>query len=193
MRSTVLISLLATALVLAMTMSSEASGQATVSGGSWSFAAGSTGNQVEIKVTGLPAEGLGASDVWTAFDSSVLEVTACTAGDMFGACNANAPAGPAKAAGFRAPAITEPVVVVARVTFNCVGAPGSSTALTLTVNELVDGDAAPIPHSVQQGNVVCLAPPTSTPTPAPTPTPTPMPTTSPRRPGSRPRVRPLAS
>ena len=184
MRSAILISLFATGLILAVTMSSEASGQATVSGtndgGSWSFPAGSTGNQIEIKVTGLPAEGLGASDVTIAFDLSVLEVTACTTGVMAGGCNPSAPAGPARAAGFAAPEKTgEPVV--ARVTFDCVGAPGSSTALTLTVNELVAGDLSPIPHSVQNGNVVCLAPPTPTPTPAPTlvPSPTPVPTLAP--------------
>lgn len=168
MRTAILISLFATGLILAVNMSSEASGQATVSGGSWSFPAGSTGNQVEIKVTGLPAAGLGASDVTIAFDSSVLEVTACTTGDMAGACNPNAPAGPARAAGFAIFPITSEPVVIARVTFDCVGTPDSSTALTLTADELVDGDLAPIPHSFQHGNVICLAPPTATPAPAPT-------------------------
>lgn len=179
MRSTILISLFAAGLILTMAMSSEASGQATVSGGNWSFTSGSTGNQVEIRVTSLPTEGLGASDVTIAFNSSVLRVTACTPGVMAGSCNPNAPAGPAQAGGFAAPAITSEPVVIARVWFDCVGTPGSSTALTLTVNELVAGDLALIPHGVQNGNVVCQAPPTPTPTPVPTPTPTAIPTASP--------------
>jgi len=178
MRFAILISLFATGIVLAMTISSEASGQATVSGGSWSFPAGSTGNQVEIKVTGLPAAGLGAADVTIAFDSSVIEVTTCTTGVMAGGCNPNAPTGPAQAAGFAAPAKTNEPVFVAQIAFDCVGAP-DSTALTLTVNELVAGNLAPIPNSVQNGSVICAAPPTPTPTLAPTPTPSPTPISTP--------------
>ncbi|MFQ5473460.1 MAG: hypothetical protein ACE5FA_11330, partial [Dehalococcoidia bacterium] len=75
MRFAILTSFFAAGLVLAVAMSSEASSQAIVSGGTWSFPVGSTGNQVEITIAGLPAEGLGASDVTIAFNSSVLEVT----------------------------------------------------------------------------------------------------------------------
>ena len=179
MRSAIPISLFATGIVLAMIVGSAAAGQTTVSGGSWSFPAGSTGNQVEIKVTGLPAEGLGAADVTIEFDSAVLEVTTCTTGIMSGACNPNAPNGPARAAGFAICPIDSEPVVVARLNFDCVGTPGSSTSLQLTVNELADGtigDPQPISHSVQQGNVVCLA--TPAPTPVSTPTPTPDPTST---------------
>ncbi len=154
---------------------------AVVNGGSWNFPASSAGNVATIQVTGLPAEGLGAADVTVAFDSSVLSISACTTGDLAGACNPHAPGGPARPAGFAAPAITTEPVTIARLTLNCLGGGGSSTALTITVNELVDGTPVtpqPIPYTVQNGTVACgtAATPTPVPTPTPSPTPTPTPT-----------------
>jgi hypothetical protein len=140
-----------------------------IDGGSWDFDDGSTGNVVQIEYTGIPAAGLGAADISVAFDSSVLSLTACTAGDLAGACNPNGTAGPARAAGFSAPAITTEPVVIATMTLDCVGAAGSTSALTISVNELVDGtpgNAAPISATVQNGAVTCGEAPTG-----PTPTP----------------------
>lgn len=130
----------------------------SIDGGAWQFDADSTGNTVEIEYTGLPSAGLGAADISIAFDSSVITVSACDTGDLDGACNPNAPDGPARAAGFKAPAITTEPVTLASLTIDCIGDPGSSSALTITVNELVDGtpgDAQPISASVQNGTVTC--------------------------------------
>jgi hypothetical protein len=171
-------------LVLFLAGPAASTQQAVVSGGTWNFPASSAGNLVTIRVTGLPAQGLGAADVTIAFDSSVLTISACTTGDLAGGCNPNAPGGPARAAGFAAFPITTEPVAVAKLTVNCVGAGGSSTALTITVNELVDGTPGTpqlIPYTVINGTVVCQTPSTPTPTPtqAPTPTPTLTPTTTP--------------
>jgi len=138
-----------------------------ISGGTWAFDADSTGNVVEITYTGVPAAGLGAADVSVAFDSTVLAITACTVGDLDGACNPNAAGGPARAAGFAAPAITTEPVTIATLTVDCVGAAGSNSALTITVNELVDGSVGgqAITASVTNGSVTCgaAASPTATP------------------------------
>ena len=136
--------------------------QTTITGGTWSFAASSTGNVVEITAADLPLEGLGAADISVAFDSSVLAITACDTGDLAGACNPSAPAGPAQAAGFAAPAITAEPVVIATFTFDCLGGNGASP-LTITVNELKDGSAGdpqPVTATVESGTVGCGNPPT---------------------------------
>jgi hypothetical protein len=128
----------------------------TIDGGTWTCGAASTGNVVEITLTDVPAGGLGAADISVAFDSAVLKITACDTGDLDGACNPNAPGGPAQAAGFKAPAITAASAVVATLTFDCVGAAGTSSALDVTVNELVDGtsgDPQPITAAVEDGAV----------------------------------------
>jgi len=139
----------------------------SIDGGTWQFDADSTGNVVEIKYTGIPAAGLGAADISVAFDSAVLAISACTVGDLAGACNPNAPGGPARAAGFAAPAITTEPVTIATLTVDCVGAAGSNSALTITVNELVDGTVGgqAISASVTNGSVTCgvAASPTATP------------------------------
>lgn len=133
----------------------------TIAGGAWAFPAGSTGNVVEIELTDLPEAGLGDADIAVAFDSAVLNVTACDTGDLDGACNPNAPNGPARAAGFAAPAITTEPVVIATLTFDCVGAGGSSD-LTITVNELMDGTAGspkPLLAVAREGTVICTTVP----------------------------------
>src|SRR3972149_6274622 len=130
--------------------------QATIDGGTWKFNAASSGNVVEIKYTGVPAAGLGAADISVAFDAALLRITACSAGLLDGACNPNAPAGPARDAGFKAPAITTEPIVIAVLTFDCLGAAGGSSALTITVNELADGtpgNPQPISASAQNGTV----------------------------------------
>ena len=132
--------------------------QATIDGGTWKFDTGSSGNTVEIKFSGLPSEGLGAADISVAFDSAVLNITACDSGNLDGACNPNPLGGPARAAGFKAPAITSEPVVIATLTLNCVGAGGTSSDLTITVNDLVDGtvgDPQDISTTIQNGTVVC--------------------------------------
>ena len=153
-----------------------------IDGGAWEFDAGSTGNLVAIKYTGLPSTGLGAADISVAFDSTVLAVTGCGTGDLQGACNPNAPGGPARAAGFRAPAITTEPVTIATLTVDCVGAAGSNSALTITVNELVDGSVGgqSISASVTNGAVTCGesgASPPAAPTATPTATPGGLPPT----------------
>ena len=160
--------------------------QATVRPGNWSFSAGSKGNTVKVTVTGLPGGGLGTADVSVAFDAAVLKISACGTGQLAGACNPNAPAGPARAAGFAAVPITAEPVLVATLTVDCVGAAGTSTGLTVTVNELTDGTAGsplPIPYTVAGGSVVCgsVSQPTPTPGPTSTPTPTATPTPTPTR------------
>ena len=135
----------------------SAGAAATIDGGKWTPATGAT-QVVKINATGLPSEGLGASDISVAFDSKVLKITACTAGDLGATCNQNAPGGPAQAAGFAAPAITTEPVVIAELTFDCIGAAGMSSALTITVNEFVDGtagDPQAIATSVTNGSVTC--------------------------------------
>ena len=131
--------------------------QTTIAGGSWSFPVGSTGNVVDIELSNLPSTALGDADITVAFDSAVLSITTCSTGDLSGACNPNAPGGPARAAGFAVPAITTEPVVIATLTFDCVGAGGTS-ALTITLNELMDGtagDPQPIEAVVENGTVVC--------------------------------------
>ena len=132
--------------------------QATVDGGTWNFGTGSTANLVEMKLTGLPSEGLGDADISVAFDSAVLAITACDSGDLAGVCNPNSPGGPARAAGFTVPAITSEPVVIATLTFDCTGAVGTSSDLIITVNVLEDGtvgDPQNIAATVQNGTVVC--------------------------------------
>lgn len=152
----------------------SAGAAATIDGGTWTFDASSKDNKVEVMATGLPSEGLGAADISVAFDSSVIEVTACDTGDLGGACNPNAPGGPAQAAGFAAPAVTTEPVVLGSFTFDCVGAAGTSSALTITVNEFVDGtagDPQAIETSVTNGSVTCGVAATPAPQPvAPPPT-----------------------
>lgn len=139
----------------------------SIAGGTWVFDAGSTGNVIEIKYTGLPAAGLGASDISVVFDSTVLSITACGVGDLDGACNPNAPGGPVRAAGFKAPAVTTEPATIATLTVDCVGDAGGNSALTITVNELVDGSVGgqPISAGVTNGSVTCgvAASPTATP------------------------------
>ena len=133
---------------------------ATVLGGTWNFSAASTGNRVEISLSGLPPEGLGASDITVAFDSAVLQITSCDTGALSGVCNSNAPGGPARAAGFAAPAITIEPVIIAGLIFDCVAAGAASSTLTITINELVDGTAGtaqPIPATVENGTVTCAS------------------------------------
>ncbi len=135
--------------------------EATIDGGEWYFDVASTGNVVEIKFTGVPSAGLGAADITVEFDSAVVKITGCDPGDLDGACNPNAPGGPARAAGFAAPAITTGPVVIAALTVECVGVHGTETDLTITVNELVDGtagDPQPIPASIVNGEVGCGEP-----------------------------------
>ena len=154
----------------------SASAHATIDGGTWTFEVDSTGNTASVTASGLPSAGLGAADVTVAFDSSVIEITSCGTGDLAGACNPNAPGGPARAAGFAAPALTADPSTIATLTVDCVGAEGSSTDLTITVNEFVDGtagDPQDITVTVQNGTVTCG--PVATPTPSPTPSPTPVP------------------
>ncbi len=129
----------------------------SINGQTWQFDADSTGNVVGIVYTGVPTAGLGAADISVAFDSTVLAITACTVGDLDGACNPNAAGGPARAAGFKAPAITTEPVTIATLTVDCVGAAGSNSALTITVNELVDGTVGgqAISASVTNGSVTC--------------------------------------
>jgi len=134
----------------------------TVSGGSWNFKAGSSGNVVHITAVGLPSTGLGAADITVAFNASVLRITACGTGGLAGACNLNAPGGPTRAAGFKATAITSEPAVIATLTFDCIGAGGTSSALTITVNELLDGtpgNAQPLDAAVQHGTVLCSTTP----------------------------------
>ena len=154
-----LVALAPAAVLLASALSQAASAeQTTIDGGTWNFGSASTANVVEIELTGVPTEGLGDADISVAFESAILDITACSAGDLDGACNPNAPTGPARAAGFRAPAVTAEPVVIARLTFDCVGA--GSSALTITVNELMDGTpgaSQPITATVQNGTVVCGA------------------------------------
>ncbi len=149
-----------------------------IDGQAWQFDAGSTGNVAGIIYSGLPAAGLGAADISVAFDSTVLAVTGCGTGDLQGACNPNAPGGPARAAGFRAPAITTEPVTIATLTVDCVGAAGSNSALTITVNELVDGSVGgqAISASVTNGTVTCGESGASPP-PAPTASPGGLPPT----------------
>lgn len=128
----------------------------TIGGGTWNFTADGV---AKIKLTGAPSQGVGAADISVAFDSAVLKITACDTGDLSGACNPNAPGGPARAAGFKAPAATSDAVI-ATLSFDCVGTSGSS-ALTITVNELLDGtpgEAAAITATIQNGVVTCSAP-----------------------------------
>jgi hypothetical protein len=125
----------------------------TVDGGTWNFGAGSTGNPVDIILTGLPPAGLGASDVTVAFDASVLNITACNTGDLTGACNPIIPRGPARAAGFAAPAITAEPVTIATLTFDCVGV--GATPIVITVNDMLDGNSAGISPVVRAGIAVC--------------------------------------
>ncbi len=148
--------------------------QATVRPGNWSFSAGSKGNAVRVTVTGLPGGGLGTADVSVAFDAAVLKISACGTGQLAGACNPNAPTGPARAAGFAAVPITAEPVLVATLTVDCVGAAGTSTGLTITVIELTDGTAGspqPIPNAVAGGAVMCGSASQPTPTAGPSPTP----------------------
>ena len=133
----------------------------TIDGGKWSFLQASTGNAVKIKLAGVPSQGLGAADINVAFDSAVLKIAACDAGDLSGFCNPNAPGGPAQAAGFAAPAISTDPVTIATLKFDCVGAAGTSSALTITVNELVDGtagDPQAVTASITNGTVTCGPP-----------------------------------
>jgi hypothetical protein len=123
--------------------------------GQWEFGAGSVGNVVEVKFTGVPPAGLGAADINVAFDSAVLNITVCDTGDLTGTCTDNAPLGPANAAGTAAPAILVEPVIVATLTFDCIGLAGSSSSLTITINTLEDGVAAPITAVTQTGNVKC--------------------------------------
>jgi len=156
----------------------SAQGTTTIDGGTWNFDTASTGNAVQINLTGIPPSGLGAADISVAFDSAVLQISACDTGDLDGACNPNAPSGPARAAGFKAPAITTEPAIIATLTFDCIGAGGTSSALTITVNELVDGTPGrpqAITATVQNGSVVCGV--AATPTPSPTTTPVAVPAT----------------
>ena len=167
---------LAALAALLMAASSAATAQSpSISGGAWQFDAGSSGNVVSITYDGIPAAGLGASDVSVAFDSSVLTVSACSTGDLDGACNPNAPNGPARAAGFKAPAITSGPVTIATLTLDCAGS--GNSALSITVNELVDGSSggAAISAGVSNGSVTCGE--TASPPPAPTATPGGLPPT----------------
>jgi hypothetical protein len=137
---------------------SAAAAVTVVDGGSWSFPTATTGNVVEIRVTDLPAEGLGAADISVAFNQSVVNVTVCSAGDLAGVCNAHAPSGPARSAGFSAPATTAEPAVIARLTLDCVGTSGGASILDISVNELVDGTAGnpqPIASSIADGIVIC--------------------------------------
>ena len=139
-------------------MSPAALGQSpSIDGGTWQFGANSTGNVVEIKYSGIPAAGLGAADISVAFDSTVLSVAGCSTGDLQGACNPNSPGGPVRAAGFAAPAITTQPVTIATLTVSCLGAAVSSSALTITVNELIDGTVGgeAISASISNGIVTC--------------------------------------
>lgn len=150
----------------------SAGATATIDGGTWTPATGAT-QVVKINATGLPSEGLGASDISVAFDSKVLKITACDEGDLAGACNLNAPDGPANVAGFDANGIKTEPAVIAELTFDCIGAAGSSSALTITVNEFVDatvGDPQAIAWSVTNGSVTCgVAQPAAAPATGSTP------------------------
>ena len=171
----ILVAFVAAVTIAAVLPSGLASARATtITGGTWSFSAGSKSNVVQVKLTGVPAAGLGAADISVAVNAAVLKVVSCTSGDLEGACNPNSPGGPARAAGFKAPAIATEPVVIGSITLDCIGAAGSSSALTITVNDLVDGTAGnpqAVSASVQNGTVTCgtaPSPPQSVATPVAT-------------------------
>jgi hypothetical protein len=127
----------------------------TINGGNWNFADGSTGNVVQISLEDTPATGLAQADISVTFDPAVLAVVSCDSGDLTGACTANAPTGPSRAAGIASPALTGDPVALSNLVFNCIGPAGSSTELTITVHSLTDGASQTISSLTQHGHVTC--------------------------------------
>ena len=94
---------------------------------------------------------LGSADIWLSYNSSVVEVTAVTDGDLgtitFSIDN---PAGVTKMNWYSATGKTGDFVF-AYVTLHAVGSVGQTSVLDLDVKELVDTNAQPILHSVDDG------------------------------------------
>ena len=104
---------------------------------------------VEINITEVTD--LGAADIWLSYDSSVVEVTSVTAGDLSPLTSSiNNPAGVTKMNWFSTIGQNGDFVF-AYVTLHAVGDPGDTSALDLTVQSLVDTNAQPILHSVDDG------------------------------------------
>ena len=129
---------------------------ATVNGGNWNFADGSLNNAVQIQLENVPASGLAQSDISISFDPAVLAIVSCDSGQVPGTCTDGAPGGPARAAGVASPALSGDPITLSNLVFDCIGPAGSSTALTITVNSLLDGAAVPMSSTTQAGNVNCV-------------------------------------
>ena len=128
---------------------------------------GGTGDVTVVGNVGDP--GLGAWTVDISWDTSVLSVASC-AGHVAGFCNDEFSPGTLRTNGAIAAGLTGDVVL-ATITFECLGGPDTHSPITISVNTFADatpGGPLPVaPLTETPGEVWCMdAPPTDTAGPA---------------------------
>ena len=104
---------------------------------------------VDVEIAGVTD--LGAADIWLHYDSGVVEVTSVADGELGTITHSiDNPGGVTKMVWFSATGKTGDFVF-ARVTLHAVGSEGDTSTLDLDVRTLVDINADPIEHGVDDG------------------------------------------
>ena len=126
---------------------------------------------INVTLSDTPAAGVGAYGFNITFDPFVVQVKEVTNLPGFGIPNWNNDTGWVVLGGAVYPGVGDGIF--GTITFEAIGAGGTSTTLAMTVDDLKDEDNNPITYTVTDGLVTVSGPqPTPTSTPSPTPSPT---------------------
>ena len=106
---------------------------------------------INVTLSNTPAAGIGAYGFNISFDPTVVQVTDANVLVGFGIPNWDNDAGWVILSGAVYPGAGDGIY--GNITFEAIGADGTSTNLVLTVDDLTDGDTNPVPSTVTQGLV----------------------------------------
>ena len=110
---------------------------------------------IDVTLSDTPAAGIGAYGFNITFDPTVVQVTAANALVGFGIPNWDNDAGWVVLGGAVYPGAGDGIY--GDITFEAIGADGTSTTLALTVDDLTDGDTNPVASAVTDGSITVSA------------------------------------
>jgi hypothetical protein len=123
-----------------------------ISIGSMSRGVGATGT-VKLQAHDISFPELGAWQIDITYNQAIIDAMSCTNLAGTASCNYNYATNKVRLVGSSTNGLTGATIDLATLGFQCL-APGTSS-LTLTVDVLADPDGDPVPHSIQNGSVIC--------------------------------------
>jgi hypothetical protein len=123
-----------------------------ISIGTMSRGIGVTGT-VKLQAHDISFPELGAWQIDVTYSQAIVDAVSCANLAGTASCNKDYAVNKVRLVGSSTNGLTGVTINLATLGFQCL-APGTSS-LTLTVDVLADPDGDPVPHSIQNGSVVC--------------------------------------